>query len=95
MSLGFDLRDCEKQAVDTGNGLASHYLAPRSLTASIAGKEVSLACCFGGIGVPVLGREDFFTEFYVEIDERRRIVAITPHADRIQSSVSSRPSAAG
>jgi len=29
--------------------------------------------------VPVLGREDFFREFYVEIDERRRAVLITPH----------------
>lgn len=78
--LGFDLRECEKQTVDTGNGLAHHYLAPVPLSARIAEREIKLSCCFGNIGVPVLGREDFFAEFYVEVDERKRVV-ITPHDD--------------
>lgn len=77
--LGFDLRECERQTVDTGNGLADHFLAPVPLCARIAGREIELCCCFGAIGVPVLGREDFFAEFYVEVDERRRVVVITPH----------------
>jgi hypothetical protein len=77
--LGFDLRSCEKVKVDTGNGLAHHYKAPAPVRALIADRELDLYPCFGNIGVPVLGREDFFREFYLEIDERRRAVLITPH----------------
>lgn len=77
--LGYDLRDCEKVKVDTGNGIAYHYLPPEPIKAWIVDREVGLRACFGNIGVPVLGREDFFAEFYVEVDERRRVVVITPH----------------
>jgi hypothetical protein len=77
--LGIDFADCETQTVDTGNGLADHHRSPVPLKAQIAGREVELEACFGNIGVPVLGREDFFAEFYVEVDERRRVVIITPH----------------
>lgn len=79
VSLGFDLRDCTKVPVDTGNGIAFHWLAPSPVKAWIAGREHELHPCFSKIGVPVLGRADFFAEFYVEVDERRRIVLITPH----------------
>ena len=77
--LGFDLRDCDQFDVDTGNGKAQHWRAPRPVPARIAGRELPLRACFGNIGVPVLGREDFFQEFYVEVDERNRSVLITPH----------------
>lgn len=77
--LGIDFDECETQTVDTGNGLAEHHLSPVPLQAHIAGREIELVACFGNIGVPVLGREDFFAEFYVEVDERRRLVIITPH----------------
>jgi hypothetical protein len=49
------------------------------LNAVIAGREIELQPCFGDIGAPVLGRKDFFSEFYVEIDERNRIVRVRPH----------------
>lgn len=77
--LGFDLRECEQFAVDTGNGKAKHWRAPRPVRARIAGREILLRACFGNIGVSVLGREDFFAEFYVEVDEVNRFVKITPH----------------
>ena len=78
--LGIDLAGCDTQKVDTGNGLADQHLAPSPLRARIADREVSLTACFGNIKVPVLGREDFFTEFLVEVDEPRRLVIITPHS---------------
>jgi hypothetical protein len=77
--LGFDLRECQKVAVDTGNGKAEHWVAPRPVIARVAGCTLQLRPCFGNIGVAVLGREDFFSVFYVEVDERRRVVTITPH----------------
>jgi hypothetical protein len=80
--LGFDLRDCEPFHVDTGNGRAKHWRTPRPVKALIAEREVLLSPCFGNIGVPVLGREDFFAEFYVEVDEVNRFVKITPHEFR-------------
>ena len=80
--LGFDLRECEQFAVDTGNGKAKHWRAPQPIRARIADREILLRACFGNIGVPVLGREDFFAEFYVEVDEVSRFVKITPHEHR-------------
>jgi Aspartyl protease len=77
--LGFDLRECERISVDTGNGNAEHWKAPLPLVAWIAGRKLELRACFGNIGVAVLGREDFFNEFYVEINEPARVVIITPH----------------
>jgi Aspartyl protease len=77
--LGFDLRECDEVEVDTGNGRAKQYETPRPLNAQIAGREIELHACFGNIGAPVLGRKDFFSAFYVEIDERNRIVKVRPH----------------
>jgi hypothetical protein len=82
VQLGFDLRDCVKIPVDTGNGHGFHWLAPEPVKAIIAGRELLLEPCFSDIGVAVLGRADFFAEFYVEVDERRRLVVITPHDAR-------------
>jgi hypothetical protein len=79
--LGFDKRECEQVPVGTGNGKGWHWLAPRPIVARIAGRALNLRPCFGNIDVAVLGREDFFAEFYVEVDERRRVVVITPHDD--------------
>lgn len=79
--LGFDIRDCMKVPVDTGDGHAFHWLAPAPVKAMIANRELELHPCFSNIGVAVLGRADFFAEFYVEVDERRRAVIITPHDD--------------
>lgn len=81
-SLGIDLEECEQNQVHTGNGLAIHYCSDQPLRATIAEREVFLKASFGPIGVPVLGREDFFAEFLVEVDHRRRVVSLTPHADR-------------
>lgn len=80
--LGFDLRECAKVPVDTGNGHAYHWLAPNPIKTWIAGRELELHPCFSNIGVPVLGRADFFAEFLVVVDEARRLVTITPHAER-------------
>lgn len=77
--LGFDLRECEKIAVDTGNGTAFHWLSPQPVRAWVVGREIELAPCFSNIGVPVLGRQDFFSEFHVAVDERKRLVTITAH----------------
>jgi len=77
--LGIDFKQCAIQKVDTGNGIANQHMSPAPLKAWIADREVQLSACFGNIGVPVLGREDFFAKFYVEVDERRRVVIITPH----------------
>jgi hypothetical protein len=78
--LGIDiLKDCSVQKVDTGNGIANQHMAPEPLKAWVAGREIELCACFGNIGVPVLGREDFFAEFLVLVDEVQRLVTITPH----------------
>jgi hypothetical protein len=77
--LGFERRECTKVEVGTGNGKGIHWLAPRPLIALIASRRINLRPCFGNIDVAVLGREDFFAEFYVEVDERSRVVVITPH----------------
>lgn len=82
VSLGFDIRDCEERRFDTGNGVAIHHEAPRPVSAIVAGRTIELHPCFAKIGVPVLGREDFFAEFYVEVDEINRFVKITPHDQR-------------
>lgn len=87
VELGFDLRDCMKIPVDTGNGHAFHWVAPESVRATIAERELLLDPCFSSIGVPVLGRADFFAEFHVEVDERRRLVVITPHEERESAEV--------
>jgi hypothetical protein len=80
-TLGVDLEKCEQAKVHTGNGLAIHYCHAEPVKALIAGRKVDLRGTFGPIGVPVLGREDFFSQFYVEVDERNRVVIITPHDD--------------
>jgi hypothetical protein len=63
----------------SGNGLAIHYCAPEPIFATVAERKIPLTASFGPVGVPVLGREDFFAEFLVEINHRRRIVTLTPH----------------
>ena len=80
--LGIDINLCKTQKVDTGNGIAYQHQSLAPLKAHIAGHEVDLFPCFGKIKVPVLGRSDFFSYFHVEIDERRRVVTITPHDER-------------
>jgi hypothetical protein len=77
--LGFDRRECETEKVDTGNGVAYQHVAPRPLSAIVANQEIQLEPRFGNIRVPVLGRLDFFSHFYVEVDERNRVVIVTPH----------------
>jgi len=78
-ALGIDLGECEQNHVHTGNGLAVHYCASEPLRATIAGRETLLTASFGPLGVPVLGREDFFAEFLVEINHPKRVVTLTPH----------------
>jgi hypothetical protein len=70
--------ECGKIPVDTGDGIAFHWLAPQPIRAWVAGREMELQPCFSKIGVPVLGRQDF-SEFHVAVDERKRLVTITPH----------------
>lgn len=36
---------------------------------------------FGPIGVPVLGREDFFAHFMVAFDERKQAVFLKPYPE--------------
>lgn len=79
VSLGFDLRECAPEKVDTGNGVAYQQVSPRPLEAVVAGQKLLLQPRFGNIRVAVLGRLDFFSEFYVEVDERSRVVIITPY----------------
>lgn len=79
--LGFDKNECTKFPVGTGNGKGWHWLAPRPIIVRIAGRTLQIRPCFGNIIVAVLGREDFFSEFYVEVDERNRVVVISPHDD--------------
>jgi hypothetical protein len=79
VSLGFDIRECSTEKVDTGAGIAYQKVAPRPISAKVAGREIELEPRFANIGVPVLGRWDFFAEFYVEVDERNRVVTLTPH----------------
>lgn len=78
-SLGIDLEECEQNEVQTGNGLAIHYCAAESIRAEIVDREIQLVASFGPIGVPVLGRDDFFKQFLVEINHPRRTVVLTPH----------------
>lgn len=77
--LGINLGECDQSSVHTGNGLAIHYCAPEPIHTTIAGRKISLTASFGPVGVPVLGREDFFAEFLVEINHPKRIVILTPH----------------
>lgn len=77
--LGVDLNSCEANAVHTGNGLATHYCGAEPIPAIIAERKVLLSANFGPIGVPVLGRDDFFSVFLVEINHLDRTVVLTPH----------------
>lgn len=77
--LGIDLEDCDKRPVNTGAGKAYHHFWDKGITATIGEKEISLRAAFGPIKVSVLGRLDFFAEFFVEFDERQRITRITPY----------------
>lgn len=77
--LGIELEACEQKKVNTGNGVAIHYCAGEPVRAVVAGRELLLTATFGPLGVPVLGREDFFTEFLVTVDHPNRLVLLTPH----------------
>jgi len=77
--LGVNLDSCQANSVHTGNGLATHYCAADPIRATIAERRISLAANFGPIGVPVLGRDDFFSEFLVEVNHLARTVVLTPH----------------
>ncbi len=77
--LGVDLEQCEQNSVHTGNGLAVHYCDSEPIRATIAEREVLLTGSFGPVGVPVLGRNDFFAEFLVEVNHPKRVVRLTPH----------------
>lgn len=83
-ALGIELDDdvaCGDEKVKTGNGTTYHRVFRRGLIATVLGREIQLDVAFGDIGVPVVGREDFFAEFLVDFDHRRRIVSITPYDD--------------
>ncbi len=80
--LGIDLDACEANPVHTGNGLATHYCGAEPIRATIAERQVLLSATFGPIGVPVLGRDDFFSEFLVEVNHLARTVVLTPHDPR-------------
>lgn len=77
--LGIDIRNCKDRLVDTGNGKSVHHHWTKGLRAVVAGRELTLKPCFAKIGVAVLGREDFFAEFCVVVDEHQRLVTIWPH----------------
>lgn len=77
--LGIDLDACEENSVHTGNGLATHYSGVEPIRATIAERQILLSANFGPIGVPVLGRDDFFSEFLVEVNHLTRTVILTPH----------------
>ncbi len=74
--LGIKLAECTKYPVHTGNGKTNHYEWGDRLKATIAGHEIELAACFGNIKVGILGRDDFFNEFLVRFDHRKRITII-------------------
>lgn len=78
-ALGIDLEECEENSVHTGNGLAKHYCAQEPIPAVVADREVALTASFGPLGVPVLGRDDFFSVFLVVVDHPARIVQLIPH----------------
>jgi hypothetical protein len=52
------------------------------LTATIAGREIKLAACFGNIKVGLLGRDDFFQEFFVGFDHRKRVTLLRAYSQR-------------
>lgn len=83
--LGVDLSECVSERVHTGAGTTEHYRSEDRLRATIADQEVELVASFGHIGVPVLGREDFFSHFEVLIDERRQRVVIKPYRQPARS----------
>ncbi len=77
--LGIALSDCKSYAVNTGNGKGRHHEWSCGLKAVIAGREIELAAQFGNINVGVLGRADFFQEFLVTFDDRKRVTIIEPY----------------
>lgn len=77
--LGIDLAACTTDRVHTGAGLADHYTWAEGLRATVAGRTVELTASFGPIGVPVLGRRDFFSRFEVLVDERKQRVLLKPY----------------
>ena len=87
-TLGIDLDDdkeCGDEKVKTGNGTTYHRVYRKALKATVIDREINLDVAFGDIGVPVVGREDFFAEFLVDFDHRRRIVRITPYDEPLSS----------
>lgn len=77
--LGIKLGDCEKYPVHTGNGKTHHHEWAGGIIATIADREIKLAACFGNIKVGILGRYDFFHEFVVCFDHRKRITLLTAY----------------
>jgi hypothetical protein len=77
--LGIVLADCDSYAVNTGNGKGRHQEWGEPLKAIVAGREIELAAQFGNINVGVLGRDDFFQEFLVTFDDRKRVTIIEPY----------------
>lgn len=80
--LGIDLAGCKGVDVQTGAGLGCHYQHPEPLTLTVrdTGIKLPVRATFGPVGVPILGRSDFFEHFYVEIDEKNLLVHIGTHA---------------
>jgi hypothetical protein len=80
--FGIDLEGSKKHDVQTGAGIGCHYVhdEPLALTVRDTGITIPVRATFGPVGVPILGREDFFEHFYVEIDEKNLMVHIRPHA---------------
>ena len=77
--LGVDLAKCKDVLVDTGDGLAVHQHFAQGIRAVVGEHELQLEVRFARIGIPVLGRKNFFEAFKVLVDERERKVVLTPH----------------
>jgi len=62
-------------------GLTYHPESPRTVSVEVAGAVIDVRPRFAPVNIAILGRRDFFMQFKVEFDERRRVTRLTPYAD--------------
>ena len=83
-SLGIDINKCRRETCDTAGGPAYQYVWDKGVEIEVQQVKVRFktkASFSDGLPsrVVLLGREDFFSEFRVAIDERAKAFTLDPY----------------
>lgn len=70
--LGIDIGQCQQIEGHSAGGHTDYFIWAKPLRTKLLGRDIQLKATFGNTPVALLGREDFFANFKVSFDQRKK-----------------------